>query len=181
MRSSKPKALAAGPLFDYAVRALSARALTQSELRDRLLARAENRADVPTTIARLKQYGYLDDRRFAETYSRLRRENKGYGKFRVLRELRGRRVAPALAEKTVADAFRDADETVLIEQFLRRKLRYSGAPPALDDRRRLASLQSMLLRAGFSSGKIWTVLRQLSARPEWIEDLESAAEEEVSE
>ena len=89
MRSRKPKALAAGPLFDYALRALSARALPQSQLRDRLLARAEDRADVPTAIARLKQYGYLDDRRLAERHSRLRRDNEGYDKFRVLRELRG--------------------------------------------------------------------------------------------
>ena len=165
--------------MDYAVRALSARALTQNELKDRLRGRAARAGDVPEVMARLKQAGYLDDRRFAETYSRLRREDQGFGKFRVLRDLRARRVAPALAEKVVAEAFRDTDENALIEQFLRRKLRYADAPPRLDDPRRLASLYRMLLRAGFSSGKILESLRKLSARSEWVDSLESAADEEA--
>ena len=180
MRSRKAKPLDAAGLLNYAVRALSARALTQGELRSRLQARAEAAGDVEGVIARLKQYGYLDDRRFAETYSRLRKENEGFGKYRVLRDLKGRRVAPALAEKIVAESYRDADEAALIEQFLKRKLRYSSARPKLDDPRRLASLYRMLLRAGFTSGKILEALRALSAHSRWVDDLESAAEEEVS-
>ncbi|MBI3667066.1 MAG: regulatory protein RecX [Acidobacteria bacterium] len=180
MRSRKPKLLDKAGLMDYAVRALSVRALTQAELRDRLRRRAARAADVPEVLARFKQAGYLDDRRFAETYSRLRRENQGFGKFRVLRDLRARRVAPQLAEKIVSEAFRDADEHALIEQFLRRKLRHAGALPQLDDPRRLASLYRMLLRAGFSSGKILESLRKLSVQPEWVESLESAADEEES-
>ncbi len=179
MRSRKPKPLDNAGLMDYAVRALSARALTQSELKDRLQRRAARAADVPEVLARLKQAGYLNDRRFAETYSRLRRENQGFGKFRVLRDLRARRVAPPLAEKVVDEAFRDADENALIEQYLRRKLRYSGAPPQLDDPRRLASLYRMLLRAGFSSGKILESLRKLSAESEWADGLEARADEEA--
>ena len=163
-------------MLNYAVRALSARALTQGELRSRLQARAEVASDVEGVIARLKQYGYLDDRRFAETYSRLRRENEGFGKYRVLRDLKGRRVAPALAEKIVAESYQDTDEAALIEQFLRRK----RARLTVGDSRKLASLYRMLLRAGFTSGKILEALRALSARSEWVDDLESAAEEEVS-
>ncbi len=148
-------------------------------MRSRLRSRAAEPEDVESVLARLKQYGYLDDRRFAETYSRLRRENQGFGKFRVLRDLKGRRVAPALAEKIVSESYREADESQLIEQYLRRKLRYTGAPPKLDDPRRLASLHRMLLRAGFTSGKILESLRKLSAQSEWVDSLEATAEEEV--
>jgi regulatory protein len=181
VKSRKPKALDAAKLFEYAVRALSARALSQSELRARLRARAERSGDVEDVLARVKQYGYLDDRRFAETYARLRRENQGFGKYRVLRDLKSRRIAPALAEKAVSEAYREADEPRLIEQYLKRKLRHTGARPKLDDPRKLASLYRMLLRAGFSSGKILESLRKLSAQSEWVDGLEAAAEEEGSE
>ncbi len=183
MKPRKPKALDEAGLFDYAVRALSARALTQGELRTRLRERAARAGDVDGVLARLKNYGYLDDRRFAETYSRLRRENQGFGKYRVLRDLKARRVHPELAEKVVTEAYRNLDERELIGQFLRRKLRYTGAPPRLDDRRKVASLYRMLLRAGFTSGKIWEALRKLAAQQEWVDSLESPAEqgeEEVS-
>lgn len=177
MKPRKPKPLDAAGLLEYALRALSVRSLTQSELRTRLKARAEQAGDVEGVLAKLEGYGYLDDRRFAETYTRLRRENQGFGKYRVLRDLKGRRVAPALAEKIVADAFRDVDESVLIEQYLRRKLRYSDRRPTLEDPRKLASLYRMLLRAGFSSGKILGSLRTLSADSEWVDGLEAAAEQ----
>ena len=180
MKSRKPKPLAGSALVEYAVRALAARSLSQSELRARLTARAERASEIPQVMAQLKQYGYLDDRRFAETYTRLRRDNQGFGKYRVLRDLRARRVAPAVAEKTVAQAYRDVDEDAQIRQFLRRKLRYAGTPSSLDDPRRVASLYRMLLRAGFASGKILEALRKLAAQPEWVDSLESAAEEEES-
>ncbi len=179
MRQRKLKLLDGQALYQYALRALGARSLTQGELRVRLRARAERAAEVDEVLARLKRYGYLDDRRFAETFSRLRRENQGFGKFRVLRDLRARRVAPALADKAVEEAYRDIDETALIEEFLRRKLRYARARPRLDDPRRVASLYRRLLRAGFSSGKILESLRKLAADPGWIDSLESAAQEEV--
>ncbi|HZS52650.1 MAG TPA: regulatory protein RecX [Bryobacterales bacterium] len=180
MKTRKPKLLTESGLLEYALRALSARALTQGELRVRLQARAERPGDVETVVGRLKQYGYLDDRRFAETFSRLRRENEGFGKFRVLRDLRSRRIAPGLAEKTVAEAYRDAEEAELIDRFLKRKLRYSDRPPALNDPRRLASLYRMLLRAGFTSAKILEALRKLSVQSEWVDSLETTAEEEDS-
>ena len=179
VKSRQPKRLDAAGLFNYALRTLSARALTLGELRTRLRARAASAGDVEGVVARLKQCGYLDDRRFAETYARLRRENQGFGKFRVLRDLKGRRVAPALAEKVVAEAYRGADEARLIEQFLKRKLRYTDVRPRLENPRKLASLYRMLLRAGFTSGKILESLRKLSAQPDWVDGLESAAEEEV--
>ena len=181
MKTRKPKLLDAAGLFSYAVKALSVRALTQGELNTKLKARAERAADVDGVVFRLKQYGYIDDRRFAETFSRLRRDNDGFGKLRVLRDLRSRRVAPALAEQAVAQAYREADESELIAKFLERKLRRaSGPPPAIDNPRKLASLYRMLLRAGFASGKILEALRKLPAQPEWVDGLESAAEEEVS-
>lgn len=174
-RQSKPKPLDAKGLLDYALRILTARALTQGEIRTRLTGRAANPADVEPTIARLKEYGYLNDRRFAETYARLRLENQGLGRFRVLRDLKTRRVAPQLAEKVVADAYRQVDEDRLIDEYLRRKFRRQK-PDSLTPNR-LASLYRSLVRAGFTSGRIMKSLRKLSLPDDWVDGLEAAAEE----
>jgi regulatory protein len=177
VRSRKPPTLDAARLLDYALRTLSGRALSQGELRARLALRAQNPGDVEDVIGKVKEHGYLNDQRFAEAYARLRLENEGYGRSRVLRDLRARRVAPGLADEAVREAYREVDEDRLIDEYLRRKLRHSEGQRIMRDPRKLASLHRSLLRAGFPSGKIWAALRRLSVPEEWVEALESAPEE----
>jgi len=176
LRPHEPKRLSQPELLQYAVRALQSRSLSVAELRTKLHAQAQCPGYVDQVMARLKQYGYVDDRRFAENFSRLRRENQGFGKYRVARDLRGRRVPPHLAEKAVKEAYLGTDEAALIQRFLRHKLRYIDQPPKLQDRREIASLYRMLMRAGFTSAKILDALRRMAAQPEWLEGLESEAE-----
>jgi tripartite-type tricarboxylate transporter receptor subunit TctC len=57
---------------------------------------------VDAVLAKLKDAKYLDDQRFAENYAAARLENEGFGKMRVLRDLRQHRVAPKLAEQVQA-------------------------------------------------------------------------------
>ncbi|MGH9666137.1 MAG: recombination regulator RecX, partial [Bryobacteraceae bacterium] len=66
MRSRQPKLLAAEGLMNYAVRVLGGRALSTGELRQKLLRKAENAADIDGVLARLKELGYLNDKRFAD-------------------------------------------------------------------------------------------------------------------
>ncbi len=114
MAERRPKTLDAERLWNYALRALGGRAHSTGELREKLRRRAEKAEDVEATIARLKDSGYLNDQRFAEGYAMSRLSNERFGKTRVLRDLRGRRVAPNLAEKTVGEVYRDVDEGALI-------------------------------------------------------------------
>src|SRR4051812_20474305 len=110
---NRPKArpkLDQNALFDYAVRSLAARAASSDELRFKLRQRAAVFPDVDAVIARLKDIGYLDDKRFAEMFTTYRIEGEGFGKARVLNDLRGRRVPAKLAEKAVAKAFEAKDE-----------------------------------------------------------------------
>src|SRR5437764_14013813 len=74
----KKKALwSAEKLWDYAVKALAGRAYSTGELRSKLIARAERPADVEQTIARMRDYGYLNDSRFAENYAGAKLDNQG--------------------------------------------------------------------------------------------------------
>jgi regulatory protein len=97
--------------------------MSTGELREKLKRKAEKVGDVDGVIAKLKDYGYLNDKQYAEMYASRRLENEGFGKARVLSDLRSKRVAPAVAERAVNQTFAATDEVELIEQFLARKYR----------------------------------------------------------
>ena len=112
-----PKPLDRNGLMTFAAQALSVRALTISELREKLQRRAAEPSDVDDVLARLKESGYLNDQRFSESYASWRRDDGGFGKSRVLRDLMARRVPPAVAKQAAEAAFQGSDEVAMIEQF----------------------------------------------------------------
>ena len=175
-----PRQLDAEGLFELAVRSLAGRACSSGEMRQKLRARAVRTEDVDTTIARLKEYGYLDDRRFAESFTAARLENQGFGKTRVSQELRRRRVAPALAETTVRKAYENVDEVALIEDYIRRKYRSKPREALFREEKDLASAYRRLMRAGFASANAIRALKRFAANPDLLDAFEPppAAEEE---
>ena len=124
-------------LWEYALRVLSGRAYSTDELREKLWQRAENRSDVAGVIAKLQEYGYLDDVRFAENFAASRLDNQGFGRARVLRDLKSRRVPAEVAARAVEKVFEATDEAELIEHFLQRKYRSVSLPEYLGPLRSL--------------------------------------------
>jgi len=177
MAQQKPRRLDAEALWAYALRALGNRAHSISELRDKLRRRAEREADIDGVLSRLKRYGYLDDHRLAEAYTASRLENEGLGRLRVLRDLRRKRVAPAVAEQAVREAYRETDEIRLIEGFLERKYRKIPLKTYLAEPRHLASAYRKLRLAGFTSGPVIQVLKRYAEQAESLESLEPGEEE----
>jgi len=172
----KRRRLDATALWEYALRLLGRRAQSQSELRRKLATRAEREEDVDPLIDRLREYGYLDDARFAETFAGARLANDRLGKSRVLRDLRSKRVAPAVAEKAVREAYSGIDETVLIEEFAERRILRHGSGERLNDPKELASAYRKLVRAGFRAADILNVLRRLAREPGMMDGFEPPAE-----
>ncbi len=167
-----PKRLDSAALFEYALRSLSARAQSAGELRQKLARRAESAEDVTGVLLRLKEAGYLDDKRYAEAIAASRLENQGFGKARVLRDLRQRRVAGAVAGKAVEDAYRETDELELIEAYLRRKYRNVVFEEFLAEPKNLASAYRRLRTAGFGSANSVRVLKRFATEPEMLDGLE---------
>ena len=176
MRASAKRRLDANGLWELALKALSARACSGGELRQKLIQRAARLEDVDTTLARLKEYRYIDDRRFAESFAAARLENQRLGKNRVSQDLRRRRVAPALAQTVVDKTYQNVDEPSLIEEFIRRKYRDAPREELFREDKQLASAYRRLLRAGFGSGNIIRVLKRFAANPELLDQFEPPAE-----
>lgn len=139
--------------------------------------RAANAADPDKIIERLKEIGYLDDRRYAESFASSRVENDGFGRMRVLNDLRARRVAPDLAVRAVDQAIGEKSEAEQIEAFIERRMPSISKAAALEDDRKLAAAYRKLRRAGFSSAPVLAALRKRARNPETFEDAPPEEEE----
>jgi|YNPMSStandDraft_1061717.scaffolds.fasta_scaffold02733_7 regulatory protein len=175
----KPARLLEEPgLKDYALRLLAARALTVAQLKQRLRPRAADPAAVDRVVAWLKEYGALDDRRFAEAFSSARAASGQFGRARVLAELVKRKVASRVAEQAVRQAFRNLDEDRMAAEWLERKYRNQDLAALLAQPARLASAYRRLRHAGFSSGAAIRALKRYSQQAEQLEGLEDGADAE---
>ena len=167
---SIPKKKDAAELWAYALRALGRRALSAAEIRQRLKEKAANPDDVEPVMAKLGEYGYLNDERFAEEYAGARRVNQGLGRMRVLRDLRGRRVGSEAAAQAVEKIYADTDEVKLVEEFVARKFRSYNLKEYLADPKHLASAYRKLRYAGFGPTACIRVLKRYSEHAEEIEE-----------
>jgi regulatory protein len=176
MDERKPRLLNAEALWSFALKALSGRAHSTGELREKLRRRAERVSDIEEIIVRLKEHGYLDDRRFAESFATARLSNEGFGRGRVIHDLRHRRVAPALAEKTVGKVYEEVDEQALIEEWIRRKYRTTPREELFQEEKDLAAAYRRLMRAGFRSGEIIRTLKRFAKDPSLLDNFEPPEE-----
>ncbi len=168
----KPAPLQEAELRDYALRLLAARSLSVAQLKQRLRPRAADPAAVDRIVAQLKEYGALDDRRFAESFSSSRAASGQFGRTRVLAELARRKVAPKVAEQAVRQAYQNLDEDSLVRSWLERKYRNQNLPALLAEPAKLAAVYRRLRRAGFSSGASIRALRRFSDLADQLESLE---------
>jgi regulatory protein len=180
MAKRQPQPLDRDKLLNVALRALGGRAHSSGELREKLRRRAQTDEDVDAVLVKLKESGYLNDRRFAENYAAARLQNQGLGKIRVLRDLRQRRVAPKLAEQVTEKTYEQTDEAHLIEEFLRRKFRGKDLGVFLSEEKNLAGAFRRLRYAGFSAGQSIRVLKRFAGQPEILDALESEETDELS-
>lgn len=174
-----PRKLDGPALLEYALKTLSARAHSLGEMRQKLMRRADNPADIEPVLFKLKEYGALNDRKFAESFANNRLENRGHGRLRVLRDLRQRRVAPKLAEEAVQQTFSGQDEMALVDAYLERKYRSVSLPEYLADEKHMASAYRRLRHAGFSHGSVVKVLLRHAKQAELLETLATEEEPEA--
>ena len=149
---------------------------TQVELSRLLQQRAEagepGEAAIAAVVARLKERKYLDDRSYAETYTRLRKENEKFGQRRVRNDLRQKGVSDDLVAKTMDAAYSEIDEETLARQHLERKRIRKP-----ENEKETARVMRRLVAAGFSTGVIYKILRQWNVADESLAALDNLAED----
>jgi regulatory protein len=133
--------------FQRAVKLLAAKPRSVAELRDRLLeGRGATEEVVETVVSRLREYGYLDDERFALSYASLKVKQKAVGRRRLEQELTMKKVDSAVADEALDAVFAETSEEELIDQAVEKRIRIRGRPKNRADAK---SLFDHLLRLGF--------------------------------
>ncbi len=178
MEQRKKRLLEGEALWSYALKVLGLRAHSTGELKEKLRRRAARLGEVDDVLARLKDYGYLNDQRFAENFAASRLSNDKFGRTRVVQDLRQRRVAPALAERATRQVYEDVNEESLIEQWIRRKYRLAPREHLFEKDKDLAAAYRRLLRAGFRTGDIVRVLKRFAKDPALLDSFEPPDEQD---
>ncbi len=146
-------------LYDYAVKALGRRMRTEAELRRLMQTRVEpgprGQAVITATITRLKEQRYLDDRSYAETFTRLRQENEKLGQRAVRQKLAQKGIARPVADAAIVARYAATDEESLARQHLERKRIRKP-----ENEKETARIMRRLVAAGFSTSVIYKILRQ---------------------
>jgi len=134
-------------IFQRAAKLLAAKQRSVEELRERLLeSRGATTAIVEEVIARLREYGYLDDAKFAQSYASLRLRERPIGRRRLERDLSFKKIDKQTAGSALDEAFAATPEAELIERAIAKRIRLRGKPKSRADAKKLFD---HLLRQGF--------------------------------
>lgn len=177
MRPRKPPTLLdEDSLYDYAVRLLGQQMRTVAEVKRLLRRRVEagepGTAKIEAVVARLKERRYLDDSGYAADYAKLRQDNASFGRRRVQQDLIRKGVHSTIIGKTLDTAYENVSEEELARRHLERKRIHK---PETD--KEAARVVRMLVRAGFSPGIIFRILRQWHVDASALADLDSTGDD----
>ena len=137
-----------------ALRLLSFKPRSESELRRRLGQKGLTKGSVEEVMDLLRRERMVDDEQYARLYALSRMQSGSFGKSRVRRELTQRGLSGALVERGMA-AIEDIDEEAAAVNLVERRL-VSMRPLSPEAKKR--RLHGFLMRRGFSTKVIFKVL-----------------------
>lgn len=143
---------------------LAAKPRSVAELRERLLSgRGATKPIVETVIERLREYGYLDDAKFAQSYASNRVQQRPIGRQRLQRDLWLKKIDKATAEAALDEVFEATPEEDLIDRAIAKRVRLRGRPQTRQEAKKLFD---HLLRQGFAFELVSERVRALSKSDE---------------
>jgi regulatory protein len=134
--------------MNRAVKLLAAKPRSIGELRERLLEKSwTNESIVDGVLAKLKEYGYLDDAKFAADLALSKLRQKPQGKRKLQQAMSRKKLDRETLDEAISSAFEKMPENELIDVALEKRLRLKGRPETRDD---LKKFYDHLLRQGFA-------------------------------
>jgi regulatory protein len=144
--------------YSVALRWLTARELSEAQVRHRLSDLGFTDSAIGPAIARLLQDQVIDDRRAAQAIARTEVRVRRHGPRRVFAKLTAMQIDRDLVREIVRDVFGDGDEEDLLETTLDRRLR--GKPERVQDPAERRKMVAFLVRQGFSPSAASSALRK---------------------
>lgn len=138
--------------YELALRALSRKERTESELRMWLAERGVEGGEIEEVIALLIEAGTIDDESFARRYAEDKRELSGWGPNRIAKALEGRGVA----RERIEAALRGENERAQLE---RAKALLSDRGMHCDSERERERALGLLVRRGYPMELAYAAVR----------------------
>ena len=117
---------------DAGLHYLDLRPRTEKELRDYLKRKEYDEKEIDDAIEYLKEYGYVDDRKYCMEYFRFA-QKKGRSDYRIIRELEQKGVSPEISRAEL--------------ELIRESSDFDGRDLILDDRTKALDVAMKMVRA----------------------------------
>lgn len=138
---------------------ISYRPRSTQEIRRRLARDRFDETVITRILNRLTELGLIDDRKLAEEFARARIRSKGYGLFRIKRDLMRIGISRTLCDETISEVV-SPDQQQKLAELAGKKL-WKRFSKEADRRRRHQKWTAAMLRRGFSSSDAIRVLETL--------------------
>ena len=160
MKKPRPIADPDSPKAAYflALRWITARELSEGQVRERLSRRGFTGTAVDSAVGRLVGERTIDDRRTASAVARTEARVRRHGPRRILGKLQSIHIDRELAQEVVRELFGEEHEEQLLETALDKRLR--GRVERLKDPRERQKVLAYLMRQGFSASAASQLLRK---------------------
>jgi regulatory protein len=144
--------------YNQALKFLRYRARSADEIKEKLKQAGFSRSSVEAALRKLTSLSLLNDESFARNWASSRIEQRGYGPWRVARELAEKGIPKSLVDRILQEAFAQGrtDITENAKTLLRKRFGSSDLTAPKNRRRAAAFLQ----RRGYPTGVIMEVLGQ---------------------
>ena len=121
---------------------------TESELRDRLLRQDFPEETVDQAVRYVKSFGYVDDRRYAESFILSRKGRKS--RREIYAELSEKKIDGEIVDEMMERCYEESDSGEALRHLLRKK-HYDPSRASVEEKQKL---YAYLARKGFSYGEI---------------------------
>jgi regulatory protein len=149
--------------MNRAVNLLAAKPRSIRELRERLLEKNwTNLEIVNAVIEKLEEYGYLDDRKFAEDLALSKLRQRPQGKRRLQQAMSQKKLDRDTLDNAITSAFEKMPEEDLIDAAIKKRLRLKGRPETREDTKKF---YDFLLRQGFGFDLIRDKMSEVGKLP----------------
>ena len=142
---------------------LSRKPHTEKEVAGYLIGKGYDAEETASAVARLKEYGYLDDAAYSKLYFEYGFE-KGRGRDRIARELAGKGVPRDIIDQAYEELEEKPDEEEVAMELAAQILRETGMDPADMSYEEKQKLQARIVRRlasrGFSGSVCYRAARE---------------------
>ena len=147
-------------VFQRAGKLLAGKPFSVADLRNRLLeGRGASETIVESVIERLREYGYLDDARYAQSYASLRVQQRPIGRQRLQRDLWLKKIDKQTVDAALDQVFETTPESEMIDRAIEKRVRLRGKPQTRAEAKKLFD---HLLRQGFAFELVSEKVRAVS-------------------